>query len=333
MSLQSWLNRVWYRRRPPPWLVPASGLYAAVSALRRAAYRRGWLAVQRVGCPVLVVGNLSVGGTGKTPLVIWLADRLAAAGRRPGIMTRGYRGSAGAARLVGAEDSAALVGDEPVVLARRTGLPVAIGRARVEAARLLIGAGCDVLVSDDGLQHYALSRDVEIVVIDGERRFGNGWLLPAGPLRESPRRLGRVDAIVLNGGVPSAGELAMRLEPGMVIGLRGGAPVPLADFAGRTVHAVAGIANPQRFFRLLRAAGLEVIEHPFDDHADFRAADIRFADRNPVLMTEKDAVKCAGFADDRHAFVPVEACFGAADGAVLMQRVMRRIDEGEVERG
>ncbi|HVC01526.1 MAG TPA: tetraacyldisaccharide 4'-kinase [Steroidobacteraceae bacterium] len=325
MSAQSWFNRLWYRGSPPGWLVAASRVYGAASAARRAAYRRGWLVSRRVGCPVIVVGNLSVGGTGKTPLVAWLAARLAAAGRRPGIATRGYGGSSAGPRLVEPGDAAALVGDEPLLLARRTGLPVAIGRARPAAAQLLVAAGCDVVVSDDGLQHYALARDVQIVVIDGDRRFGNGRLLPAGPLRESPQRLAAVDAIVVNGGTPAAGEFAMRLEAPVAVGLCGGAAVPLASFAGRTVHAVAGIANPERFFRMLRAAGLEVTEHPLDDHATLRADDIRFPDRNPVLMTEKDAVKCTGLADERHWFVPVDASFGAADEAALVDRVMRAL--------
>jgi len=323
MSAQSWLNRLWYRPSAPLALLPAAWLYGAVSAGRRAAYRRGWLSSRRLDRPVVVVGNLTVGGTGKTPLVAWLAARLAAAGRRPGIASRGYRGSTLAARLVAADDPAAIVGDEPLLLARHTRLPVAIGRARAAAAQLLIEIGCDVVICDDGLQHYALARDLEIAVIDGERRFGNGRLLPAGPLRETPDRLAAVGAIVVNGGAAAAGEFAMRLEPGDAVRIRDGATAPLAAFAGSAVHGVAGIADPARFFRMLRGAGLEVIEHPLDDHAGLDAPEVRFADRNPVLMTEKDAVKCAHLADDRHWFVPVEARFDAADEAALLRLVTR----------
>ena len=325
MSAQAWFNRLWYGRRPPPWLVPLSWLYGAAAATHRALHRRGWRRTQRVGVPVIVVGNLTAGGTGKTPLVIWLAHQLAARGLRPGIATRGYRGGAAGARLVGPLDAASEMGDEPLLLARHTGLPVAIGRQRAQAARLLIGAGCDVIVSDDGLQHHALARDCEIVVIDGERRFGNGWLLPAGPLRERPRRLGTVDAVVANGGEAAAGELPMRLVATKAVSLVDGREVPLAQFSGAPAHAVAGIGHPERFFRMLQAAGIAVIRHPLDDHAAIGAADIRFEDRNPVLMTEKDAVKCAEVADDRHWYVPVDAQFGAADAAALVEVVLRSI--------
>ncbi len=325
MSAQAWFNRLWYRRSPPPWLLPLSWLYGAAAAGHRALYRRGWLATRRVAAPVVIVGNLPAGGTGNTPWGAWLALRLAAQGLRPGIASRGYRGGAGAARLVGPRDGAAEVGDEPLLLARRTGLPVAVGRARAEAARLLVEAGCDVIIGDDGLQHHALARDCEILVIDGERRFGNGRLLPAGPLREHPRRLATVDAVVVNGGQAGPGEFAMRLTATEALSMHDGRACPLARFSGRSVHALAGIGNPERFFRMLRAAGIDAIPHPLDDHAALGAADIRFDDRNPVLMTEKDAVKCAQAADDRHWVVPVEAEFAEADAAALIRVVLRSI--------
>ncbi|MDE2306584.1 MAG: tetraacyldisaccharide 4'-kinase [Gammaproteobacteria bacterium] len=341
MSVQTWLNRSWYGPAPRPWLVPLEGLFGALSAGRRIAYRRGWFASARVAAPVVVVGNLTVGGAGKTPLVDWLARRLAAAGWRPGIATRGYRGRSKAARLVQATDLAAVVGDEPVLLARRSGRPVAVARERAAAARLLLASGCDLVICDDGLQHYALAREVEIAVIDGERRFGNGHLLPAGPLREPAGRLAQVDAVVVNGGEPRRGELAMRLEAEHAVPLAGGAPRPLAAFAGKPVHAVAGIGHPQRFFAMLRAAGIEPIEHPLDDHAPIGGALQRLTDRIPVLMTEKDAVKCLDRADERHFYVPVEARFGAADEAALLRIVEARLagarrgatDEDEVRRG
>jgi len=341
MPAQVWFNRVWYRRSPPPlWLMPLSLAYGAGAAARRSMYRRGWRHAVQLPCPVIVVGNLTVGGTGKTPLVGWLAARLAAAGRRPGIVARGYRTTAGGPRLVAASDDAAVVGDEPLLLARRTGLPVAIGRARPAAAQRLIDGGCDVIVSDDGLQHYALRRDCEILVVDGERRFGNGWLLPAGPLRESAARCRSVDALVVNGGTASAGEWPMRLEAHSAVPLRGGAAVPLGVFRGLAVHAIAGIGNPERFFRMLRDRGIEVTAHARDDHAHYTAADIRFADGKPVLMTEKDAVKCASWADERHWAVPVDAVFAEDAADALLGIVMRRIaaaarpqGEDEVEGG
>jgi tetraacyldisaccharide 4'-kinase len=269
--------------------------------------------------PVIVVGNLSVGGTGKTPLVCWLVARLTDLGFKPGVVTRGFGGSAGSVRLVGAADEARIVGDESILLARRTDVPVAIGRDRPAASQLLVSAGCDVIVSDDGLQHYALARDCEIVVIDGERHFGNGWLLPAGPLRETPARLGSADAVVVNGGRSLLeGALRMRLEAKSALSLIGNIVKPLDEFAGQTVHAIAGIGNPERFFNMLRAHGIEVVGHPLPDHAQLQAGDICFADERPVLMTEKDAVKCRHIAGPRHWYVPVTASFDGVESKVLL---------------
>jgi tetraacyldisaccharide 4'-kinase len=198
-----------------------------------------------------------------------------------------------------------------------------------------VGRGCDVIVSDDGLQHYALARDCEVVVIDGDRRFGNGWLLPAGPLRETRSRLAVADAVVVNGGrAMLEGALSMRLEARSAVALLGGRVSPLAAFAGTAVHAVAGIGNPERFFNMLRAHGIEVEGHPLADHARIAAQDVRFGDDRPVLMTEKDAVKCAGAADERHWYVPVNACFEANESHTLLNVVMHRIaNRGSPRRG
>ena len=226
-----------------------------------------------------------------------------------------------------------MVGDEPLLLARRTQVPVAIGGNRPAAAQLLVGQGCDVIVSDDGLQHYALARDCEVVVIDGDRRFGNGWLLPAGPLRETRSRLAVADAIVVNGGrAMLEGALSMRLEARSAVALVGGRVSPLEAFAGMAVHAVAGIGNPERFFNMLRAHGIEVEGHPLADHARIAREDVRFGDDRPVLMTEKDAVKCAGAADERHWYVPVNACFEASESHTLLNVVMHRIANRESPR-
>jgi tetraacyldisaccharide 4'-kinase len=334
MSAESWLNRVWYERAGPPWwLMPLSLLYGAVSGSRRFLYAKRLRRSTRLARPVIIVGNLTAGGTGKTPLVCWLVARLAERGLRPGVVSRGYGGSANSVRLVQPTDDSRVVGDEPLLLARRTQVPVAIGRDRPAAAQLLVAQGCDVIVSDDGLQHYALARDCEVVVIDGDRRFGNGWLLPAGPLRETRSRLAVADAVVVNGGrAMLASALSMRLEARSAVALVGGRVTPLDAFAGTAVHAVAGIGNPERFFNMLRAHGIEVEGHPLDDHARLAAKDVSFEDDRPVLMTEKDAVKCAAAADQRHWYVPVNACFDTNESHTLLDVVMHRIANREPPR-
>jgi tetraacyldisaccharide 4'-kinase len=325
VSATSWVNRIWYGSRYPPlWAVPASLLFRAIVAARRALYQRGWFKTVRLGCPVIVVGNLSVGGTGKTPLVCWLAQSLRSRGFRPGIVTRGYGGSERPPQLIDADADALVFGDEPVMMARRTALPVAVGRDRPAAARLLLEAGCDVVVSDDGMQHYALGRDCEIIVIDGDRRFGNGWVLPAGPLREPKSRLKSADAVVVNGGRGLlAGALVMKLDGNEAVAVAGGAVRPLREFVGTAVHAIAGIGNPERFFNMLRAHGIQVTGHALNDHARFERGMIDFADEKPVLMTEKDAVKCAALADRRHYYVPVGAQFEPDDEKALLSAVER----------
>lgn len=326
MSAERWFNQVWYEQaRPPWWLKPLSLAYGAVVSTRRFAYRHLRRA-RRLDRPVVIVGNLSVGGTGKTPLVCWLALALRARGYHPGIVTRGYGGRAREPRRVAPDADPLEVGDEAVLLARRTRLPVAIARERASAAELLVAAGCDVIVSDDGLQHYALARDCEIIVIDGDRRFGNGWLLPAGPLREGRARLASADLIVVNGAREVIeGALGMRLDADHAIALRDHRERPLRAFAGTRVHAVAGIGHPERFFSMLRAHGIEVDGHPHPDHARFEAADIRFEDDAAVLMTEKDAVKCERMADHRHWFVPVGARFEEREADLLLTTLLERI--------
>jgi tetraacyldisaccharide 4'-kinase len=335
MSAESWLNRMWYDRAAPPWwLIPLSLAYGAVAGSRRFLYGKRLRRSTRLQRPVIVVGNLSVGGTGKTPLVCWLAARLAERGFTPGVVTRGYRGSFRGVRLVTRSDDPTVVGDESVLLARRTGMPVAAGRDRAAAAQLLVDAGCDIIVSDDGLQHYALSRDCEIVVIDGDRRFGNGWLLPAGPLRERRARLGSADVVVVNGGRALLdGALSMRLEAKSAVALTGGRTRPLPAFAGLEVHAVAGIGHPERFFNMLRAHGIEVIGHALPDHARLTPEDVDFPDTKPVLMTEKDAVKCRHAADERHWYVPVSAYFEGSESTTLLDIVTDRIAERGKPRG
>jgi len=290
-------------------LLPLSWLFRLVSRLRYHAYRVGLLATTKLPVPVIVVGNITVGGTGKTPLVIWLARHLQGLGYKPGIISRGYGGKATEWPFPVSPDSdPEWVGDEPVLLASRTGCPLWVGPDRpATALALLAAAECDILISDDGLQHYALHRDLEVVVIDGARGLGNGLSLPAGPLRERPSRLARVDLVIANG--PSVlTSYQMSLQPGQLINLASPSlRVGLDYFKDQSVHAMAGIGNPERFFNTLRTAGLRAYAQPFPDHHGFSEAEITPDDALPVLMTEKDAVKCAPFAHRRHWYLEVSA--------------------------
>jgi tetraacyldisaccharide 4'-kinase len=307
MTLAEALQAGWYGRgRIPWWCYPLAGLYSAVIAVRRALYRLGVLRSVRLPCPVIVVGNITAGGTGKTPLTLALVEALRARGYRPGVVSRGYGGTQREPLLLGNAPNPSEVGDEPALI-RASGVPVAVGRDRPVAAQLLVDQGCDVLIADDGLQHYRLARDIEICVIDGERRFGNAQLLPAGPLREPLNRLDAVDFRVCNGGDPQAGEVLMLLRGGLVRALVDSHEKSITDFSGKRVHAVAAIGNPQRFFASLEAQGVHVIAHPFEDHHAFVPADFDFGDDLPVLVTEKDAVKCRGFAKTNWWSAPVKA--------------------------
>lgn len=308
------IERIWYGGAEVPAVLAALvPLYRALRALHLEPYRRGWRTPRRLGVPVVVVGNLTAGGSGKTPLVIALVEALRQRGRRPGVVSRGHGGSERGPMLLDDVADPRRVGDEPCLIRRRTGAPVAIGRDRVRAAALLLERGVDVVIADDGLQNPSLARDLDICVIDGQRRFGNGLLLPAGPLREPLTRLQSIGLRVCNGGAPQAGEMPMRLvgETAVAVG-RAAATRPLAAFAGQQVNAVAAIGNPERFFAGLRAHGITIVPHAFRDHHPFGPADLAFGNDLPVLMTEKDAVKCAPFATDAHWCVPVRAELPAA---------------------
>jgi tetraacyldisaccharide 4'-kinase len=337
-GLEGWLQEVWYEgRRGGFWLRPLSWLYALGAALHRAPYSLGLRRARRVGVPVAVVGNLTAGGTGKSPLVAALATAVAARGVAVGILTRGYGAARTAPRRIGPDDDAREAGDEPLMLARTTGLPVVAAVDRAAGAALLRAAGVQLVLCDDGLQHHALARDLEIVVVDAGRGFGNGRLLPAGPLREGASRLGTVDWVVLHDTAPQGarevaargreGVLRMSLVPGPARRLAAGeasleATRPLGAFAGQRVHAVAGIGDPRRFFATLRAAGIEPVEHAFPDHHALSADDLAFGDGAPVLMTSKDAVKCGATADLRLWEVPVVARLDPDDGAALVTRLV-----------
>ena len=311
------------------WRRPLAGLFLVLAGLRRLAYRFRLLPVHRLPVPVIVVGNISVGGTGKTPLSLWLVRTLQLAGWRPGIISRGYGGHHPGPSPVRTDSDPAEVGDEPLLLARRAGVPVWIGRRRAEAGGGLLAAHpeVNVLIADDGLQHYALARDLEIAVVDGVRRFGNGWPLPAGPLRELPGRLDAVDAVVVQDGDVDwlrvqAPVYRMQLEPTRLRHLRdAGRTVPLDWLVGRRVQAVAGIGHPERFFTLLKRLGAEVHPHPFPDHHDFRERDLP---EGTVVMTEKDAVKCAVFARPDDWVLEVDAVVDPG----LQTRILNLLEPG-----
>ena len=309
-------------------LLPLSWLYGAITAGIRLAYRYGLKKSWKAPIPVVVVGNLTAGGNGKTPVVIWLVEQLQQRGLKPAVVSRGYGGKAPHyPLLLDAQTQAQQAGDEPVLIHQRTGAPVAVAPKRGEAIDALLQAHSDisVIITDDGLQHYALQRDIEIVVIDGERRFGNGWWLPAGPMRERASRLASVDAIITNGGEAQAGEIPMRLMPRQWINLATGHTLPITALADKPSVAFAGIGYPPRFFSTLHAQGIyPQREYAFDDHQAYRFEDISdLASAGQVLlMTEKDAVKCRAFAADSWWYLPVEAQLPQSDADALLNKIM-----------
>ncbi len=312
-SKRMWLlfHELWYGGHWGAQLLrPLAQLYCAGVQVRRWAYAQGWLASEKLPVPTIIVGNLSVGGTGKTPLVIWLAQALRQRGYRPGVLLRGYGGRAKSwPQWVLPEGNPDQFGDEAVLLAQRTGCPVVAGPDRLAAGRLLLQRGhCDLILCDDGLQHYRLQRDLEILVTDAQRGLGNGYCLPAGPLREPPDRAEEIALRVCTGG-PCTWGVPVDLQAGAPIQLNDVRQTrPLAQFRGQRVTAVAGIGHPQRFFRTLRQAGLQIEPRPYPDHHRFRSQDLA-AWQPPVLMTEKDAVKCRLLVGDRNDlwYVPVSA--------------------------
>jgi tetraacyldisaccharide 4'-kinase len=318
VSVQERVVAAWYEPRPTPaaWLAwPLSLLFGLVSRARRAMYARGLFRVERMPVPVVVVGNITAGGSGKTPLVIALAAALRERGFHPGVVSRGHKGQGGVTAVTAGSDPR-VVGDEPPLVAA-AGVPTYVGRRRAAAARALLAAhpACDVVICDDGLQHYALARDVEIAVVDASRGLGNGLLMPAGPLREPEERLDEVHAVVrlVSGTVAheTQGDGRSTFMTHVPLPWRNVRDPALRDdgarFRGEGVHAVAGIGNPRRFFAMLRAQGLAPVEHPFPDHHAFTRRDLDFPGARAILMTQKDAVKCASFADERYWYLPVRA--------------------------
>ena len=331
------VQQVWYGDSALRWLLsPFSWIYAVVIACRRALYAAGLARSFRVAVPVVIVGNITAGGTGKTPLTIWLAGQLAAGGHKPCIISRGYGGTSGSGPQQATADSdPALVGDEAVLMAIRSGCPVIVHPDRVAAANLAVELGAGVILSDDGLQHYRLRRDYEIAVVDGTRRYGNRQLLPAGPLREPVSRLRSVDQVLVQQAAGGEVELSFRAsdKPPMnfrlvaaeIRSLDNSEARSIRDFAGSRVHALAGIGNPERFFRLLEAHNIDVIRHPLPDHAEIEPQDLEFDDELDVIMTEKDAVKCRWLDTSNCWYTPVDVAIDEAEARGFVDRIVQTI--------
>lgn len=323
------IARIWYGASRLYWLLlPFSWLYGLITAIIRFSYRRGWRQVHRFSLPIVVVGNLTAGGNGKTPVVLWLVTQLQQRGWRVGVVSRGYGGRAAHyPLLVDATTSSDQCGDEPLLIWQRTGAPVAVAPRRAEAVVALLHAQpLDVVVTDDGLQHYALDRDIEWVVIDGERRFGNGWWLPAGPMRERAARLQTVQAVIVNGDDARPDEVPMRLVAGVAVNLLSGERRALASLT--SVVAMAGIGHPPRFFATLRAGGLTPVRSvAFGDHQAYRQQmlDALAAPEEQLLMTEKDAVKCRAFARANWWYLPVNAHLPAGAEEELLTPILQAI--------
>ncbi|MDO5053923.1 MAG: tetraacyldisaccharide 4'-kinase [Pasteurella oralis] len=303
--MQFWYSHSWVTCL----LLPFSFLFWLISYVRRALFKHNILSSYRAPVPVVIVGNLSVGGNGKTPVVIWLVQQLQQQGLKVGVISRGYGSQSNTyPLLVTAQTDPLQGGDEPVLIAKRTQVPVCISPNRQQAIELLLQQQhCDLIISDDGLQHYKLQRDIEIVVIDAQRGLGNGLLLPAGPLRELPSRLQQADLVISNGESNQYTDVVMRLEPHYAVNLVTGEKRLVASF--KVASAIAGIGNPQRFFMMLQSLNIQLSQtQAFQDHQKFEANQfVKFDKNRPLLMTEKDAVKCFAFAQPNWWYVPVDA--------------------------
>ncbi|HDR1022039.1 TPA: tetraacyldisaccharide 4'-kinase [Pasteurella multocida] len=320
----------WYSRNWLMWLLsPLSLLFWIISQIRNALFKQGILSSYRPPVPVIVVGNLSVGGNGKTPVVIWLVQQLQQQGIKVGVISRGYGSQAKTYPLLVTSTTDPIEGgDEPVLIAKRTGVPVVISPNRQQSIELLLQtSNCDLIISDDGLQHYKLQRDIEIVVMDGERGFGNGFVLPAGPLRELPSRLSTVDFIISNGNQTKNADAVMHLVPRYAVNLKTNEQRLLTEFQISSVSAIAGIGNPQRFFNMLEEMGIQVQDsQSFQDHQRFEPAQFaKFDENRPLFMTEKDAVKCMKFAKENWWYVPVEAEIEGEKVRSFLQKILQKV--------
>ena len=301
----------WYSKNPVAWfLLPVSWIYCGLTLMRRWLYRIGVLRSSSLPVPVIIVGNIAVGGTGKTPLLISLCELLEAQGIKVGIISRGYRGKFTGEKVVSESSRPEDVGDEPFIISHRTKCPVSVGKDRVAAAKLLLeDHQCDIILSDDGLQHYQMRRDYEIAIVDTARWHGNEYCLPAGPLREPVKRLKHVDLVVYHGDTDLDNSFNLKFSD--AVNLLTGEAKSVAEFMGNEIHAVAGIGHPARFFDQLRNTGLEIIEHAFQDHHIFNEVDLDFKGENIILMTEKDAVKCHFYKKNNAWYIPVSANLSA----------------------
>lgn len=322
-----WLQQQWYKNGV--WqllLLPGSLIFWLLSSIRRWLYQLGILKSSKLPVPVIVVGNINVGGTGKTPLVIAIAEYLQGQGFHPGIISRGYGGSSDSILSVTATSDSSLVGDEPVLMARRAACPVWVGRQRPIVAQKLLEShpDCDLIISDDGLQHYQLARDIEIVVVDGLRGLGNAMLLPAGPLRESSSRLNKVNAVVVNGESSGFDGFLMKVEGSQFCNLKDAKlQWDAANMQHKKLHAMAGIGNPEKFFRHLESMGLKIERHVFPDHHRFSAEDMPTSTDVQIIMTEKDAVKCMRFATDNAWYLPIKAVLDESFFQLLMTKLRK----------
>jgi len=335
------IEKVWFKKHPAkyylvPLLLPLTGLFYLLSSARRLAFRLGLMKSYKVEKPIIVVGNIGIGGNGKTPVVLHLVELAKSLGLKPGVISRGYGGKAQTyPYLLDNNSTTNQAGDEPILIYQRCHIPVVVGADRVANAQMLVERGCDIIVSDDGLQHYRLKRDLDIVVIDGKRLFGNGLLLPAGPLREGTWRLQQADMLIYNGSKPDEpalinnhASLLMTLAASEVIQINTGKKLPLSSFLTqwRSVNAVAGIGDPQRFFDTLQTLGFQLMKQQgFIDHKNFTLDDFDHFNHLkvilPLLMTEKDAVKCRPFAQDNWWYLPVDALFSEQDEQVIRQKM------------
>ena len=308
--LETLIEKVWYSKNIFSLLLsPLSLIYISIIYLRHILYQLGLISITKINAPTIVIGNIVAGGTGKTPLVIWLAKHFKDKGFLPGIVSRGYGGTyLSNIELVKPTSNPMLVGDEPVIIARNTNCPVVVAKIRAKGAKELVEKyNCNIIFCDDGMQHYSLARDIEIAVIDGQRRFGNNYCFPAGPLREPKSRILKADLIVSKYNARTC-EHKMDYTYHQLVSLNElSKTIPISDLHGMTVHAIAGINNPDHFFSYLRSHKLELIIHKFPDHYSYTEDDVKFDDNFPVVMTEKDAVKCLNYSSDKHWYIPISA--------------------------
>lgn len=327
------IEQVWFKKPILKWpiiiaLLPLTCLFYLITTIRRIGYKWGLLSTGKPLLPVIVVGNIGVGGNGKTPVVLYLISLCQQLGIKVGVISRGYGGKAQSYPYVlSPESSADQGGDEPVLIYQRTKVPVAVGADRNASCEALKSLGCELIISDDGLQHYRLARSLELLVVDGNRRFGNGFLLPAGPLREGQWRVETVDHIIVNGGQAKNNEISMSLKAEQVCNIKTGEAIPLQEFVAQysQVNAAAGIGDPDRFFNMLIQLDFKVLtSKSFVDHHHFCKADFDgFDSKTPLLMTEKDKVKCLEFAQDNWWYLPVNAKMSEQDSKKLINDIQR----------